>query len=357
MSNTSTINLKVTKTDESKINQVDFDNIPFGRVFSDHMLIANYSNGEWTDVEIKPFQNLSFHPAMSALHYGQSIFEGMKAYRGPNDEPILFRPKDNFERFNLSAKRMCMAQVPEEIFIDGLIQLIDLDRNWIPSKEGSSLYIRPVMFATDAYVGIKPSDNFTFMIFTCPVGSYYPEPISVKFEENFVRAAEGGVGAAKAAGNYAASLYPTQLAHNKGYRQLIWTDAKEHKYIEESGTMNIFFVVNNTLITPDTGRDTILKGITRRSVITLAQEMGYHVEERKIEVAEIVEALRQGELSEAFGAGTAATIAHISAIGFRDEHFELQTIENRPVANSLLNELNAIRLGKKEDLHNWVVKI
>jgi branched-chain amino acid aminotransferase len=357
MSNINTTVIKVTKNEHSKINQVDFDNIPFGRVFSDHMLVAHYSNGEWSSAEIMPFQNLQLHPAMSALHYGQAIFEGMKAYKGPNGEPLLFRPIDNFLRFNKSAERMCMAEVPEEIFMDGLKQLIELDQEWIPSKEGSSLYIRPYMFATDEYVGIKPSDNFTFIIFTCPVGAYYPEPVAVKIEENFVRAAEGGVGAAKAAGNYAASLYPNKQVMAEGYQQLIWTDAKEHKYIEESGTMNVFFVKDGKLVTPDTTRDTILKGVTRRSVITLAKQNGFEVEERRVEVKEVVEALENGRVSEAFGAGTAATIAHISAIGFRDKRFELPEISTRKISNTMLQQLNDIRLGRVEDTNNWVVKI
>ncbi|MBI1184186.1 branched-chain amino acid aminotransferase [bacterium] len=357
MAEINTLSIKVTKTESSKIHQVDLGNVPFGRVFADHMLVAHYRNGEWIDAEIKPFGNLSLHPATSALHYGQSIFEGMKAYKGANGEPLLFRPYDNFARFNKSAERMCMATVPEELFMDGLKQLVSIDRDWIPTSQGSSLYIRPFMFATDEYVGIKPSDNFTFIIFTCPVGAYYPEPISVKIEEYYTRAAEGGVGAAKAAGNYAASLYPNKLAVEQGYRQLLWTDAKEHKYIEESGTMNVFFVINGKLLTPDIGRDTILKGVTRNSVITLAREMGYEVDERKVEVAEVVQALENGSLTEAFGAGTAATIAHISAIGYRDNRFELPPIAERKVANGLLDRLNEIRLGMVEDTHGWVVRL
>lgn len=357
MSNINTTAIKITKTEHSKINQVDFDNIPFGRVFSDHMLVAKYSHGEWTSAEIMPFQNLELHPAMSALHYGQAIFEGMKAYKGPQGEPLLFRPFDNFLRFKKSAERMCMAEVPEDIFMDGLKQLIELDKDWIPNKEGSSLYIRPYMFATDEYVGIKPSDNFTFIIFTCPVGAYYPEPVAVKIEENFVRAAEGGVGAAKAAGNYAASLYPNKLVTEEGYQQLIWTDAKEHKYIEESGTMNIFFVIDGKLITPDTTRDTILKGVTRRSVIALAKDNDFIVEERRVEVAEVVQALEEGRVSEAFGAGTAATIAHISVIGYRNKRFELSEVSTRKISNAILAQLNDIRLGKAEDKKGWVVKI
>jgi len=356
MSEIKTEAINVTPTTQSRLAEVDINDVPFGKVFSDHMLIVTCKNGEWQTPEIKPFGAIEMHPAMSVIHYGQSIFEGMKAYKNVHGEVMLFRPEDNFNRFNESARRMCMTEVPREIFMDGLLELIRLDSNWIPTKEGSSLYIRPVMFATDEYVGIKPSDDYCFMIFTCPVGAYYPEPITVKIEEEYVRAAEGGVGAAKAAGNYAASLYPNKKAMEEGYRQLLWTDAKEHKYIEESGTMNVFFVIGDKLITPGTSRDTILKGITRRSVITLANDMGLTVEERPVEVAEVVDALKSGSLKEAFGAGTAATIAHISAIGYRGNRFELPPISERKIGNALLDQLTNIRLGLVEDKYGWVVK-
>ena len=321
------------------------------------MLIANFSNGEWQGAEIVPFGNISTHPAMSALHYGQSVFEGLKAYKNSLGQPVLFRPEENFLRFNKSADRLCMPDVPSDIFMSGLRELIKLDQDWIPTKEGSSLYIRPFMFATDEYVGIKPSDNFTFIIFTCPVGAYYAEPVSVKIEEHYVRAAEGGIGAAKAAGNYAASLYPNKLATEQGFRQLIWTDAKEHRYIEESGTMNVFFEIDGTLVTPDTSRDTILKGITRKSVIELAKDMGIKVEERRVEVAEVINALRNGTLTDAFGAGTAATIAHISEIGFREDRFVLPSVGERKVSNGILNRLNDIRLGNVADPYGWVFEV
>jgi len=356
MSETNTEAIKVTRVANSKLPQVDLDDVPFGRVFSDHMLIAYCRGGEWQAPEIVPFGPIPMHPAMSVIHYGQSVFEGLKAYKNNQGEAMLFRPEDNFNRFNESAERMCMSTVPREIFMDGLMELIRLDQDWIPTKEGSSLYIRPVMYATDEYVGIKPSDDYCFMIFTCPVGAYYPEPITVKIEEHYSRAAQGGVGAAKAAGNYAAALYPSKLAAEDGYRQLLWTDAKEHKYIEESGTMNVFFVKDGKVITPDTSRDTILKGVTRRSVVTLAKEMGYEVEERAITVEEVVAGLRDKSLTEAFGAGTAATIAHIAGIGFRDEHFELPPIAERKVGNALLEKLTSIRLGHEPDVHGWVMK-
>ena len=349
--------LRIQRVENSRINEVDFNNIPFGRVFTDHMLVAEYKDGKWNDAAIMPFGSLQLHPATTALHYGQAVFEGMKAYKTVSGEAVLFRPEENFKRLNKSAKRLCMAEVPSEIFLDGLYKLIDIDKEWIPSKEGSSLYIRPVLFATDEYVGIKPSDNFLFVIFCSPVGAYYSDPLPVLIEEHYVRTAEGGVGAAKAAGNYAASLLPTKQAMEKGYKQLLWTDARTHSYIEESGTMNVFFVIDGKLLTPATDRDTILEGITRRSVIQLARDMGYSVEERAVRVDEVVEALRNGSLTEAFGAGTAATIAHLSAIGFRDEHFDLPPVENRTIANSLLERLDAIKTGKAEDPYGWLVSI
>ena len=349
--------LRIQKVENSRINEVDFNNIPFGRVFTDHMLVAEYKNGKWEDASIRPFGSLPLHPATTALHYGQAVFEGMKAYKTMDGEAVLFRPEENFNRLNKSARRLCMAEVPAEIFLDGLYKLIDLDRNWIPEKSGSSLYIRPVLFATDEYVGIKPSDNFLFVIFCSPVGAYYSEPLPVLIEEKYVRAAEGGVGAAKAAGNYAASLLPTKEAMEKGYKQLLWTDAKTHSFIEESGTMNVFFAINGSLLTPATDRDTILEGITRKSVIQLARDMGYSVEERAVSVAEIVEALRNGTLTDAFGAGTAATIAQLSAIGYRDEHFELPPVEDREISNALLERMSSIKTGRTEDPYGWLVRV
>lgn len=355
MSDVKNLDLSITKIKESRIADVDFNNIPFGQVFSDHMFVADYKDGKWGKPRIQPFEGFHMHPATSVLHYGQAIFEGLKAYKTVHGDPVLFRPDENFKRFNKSAERMCMVSVPEEFFIDGLRELIKLDKDWIPTKDGSSLYVRPFMFATDEYVGIRPSENYKFIIFTSPVGAYYPEPIKVKIEEHFSRAAEGGTGAAKTAGNYAASLYPSKLAAQEGYRQLIWTDAKEHKFIEESGTMNVMFVIDGKILTPSTEQDTILKGITRKSVIQLAKDHGYQIEERRVEVEEVVQAARDGRLQDAFGAGTAATIAHIKGIGFRDEYFELPPVAVRNISNDLLAKLNAIRLGETDDPYGWVI--
>ena len=232
--------IKIEKTQHSRINEVDFENIKFGREFSDHMFSMDYIDGAWRNLEIKPYQDLTFSPAMSALHYGQSIFEGLKAYRS-GDKVLTFRAKDHFARMNRSAKRMCIPQIPEDLVMDALNTLLSLDKKWVPTGEQNSLYIRPFLFATDEYVGIKPSATYKFIIFTCPVGNYYSEPLRVKIETDYTRAIPGGVGEAKCAGNYAASLYPAKLAQEQGFHQLVWTDAKEDKYIEESGTMNIQF--------------------------------------------------------------------------------------------------------------------
>ena len=353
----STYKIITKRTDNSQLNKVDWENLPFGKVFSDHMLVMDYKAGEWGSPEIVPFESIQLHPATSAIHYGQSIFEGLKAYRTIDDEVAIFRPDMNAKRFAASCKRMCMPEFPTDLFEQCVKELVNFDRDWIPKKEGYSLYIRPFMFATDDYIGIKPSDQYKFMIFTCPVGAYYAEPLNVKIEEKFTRAAEGGVGRAKTAGNYAASLYPAELGKAEGYHQLVWTDGKNHEYIEESGTMNIMFVIDGKLITPSEKSDTILPGITKRSVIELAQDWGMEVEERPIKVTEVIEAIKNGTLTEAFGAGTAATIAQIKMIGFRDEKFELPSVADCDFSNKVYHQLDNIKIGKLEDKFNWVVKL
>jgi branched-chain amino acid aminotransferase len=349
---TNTLDIDIQKTVKSRISEVDFENIPFGKVYSDHMFIAEYSNGKWGNFHIRPYGNLSLSPANSAIHYGQSIFEGMKAYKTVDGQVNIFRPHENFRRINHSAERMCMPEIPEELFFGGMESLINLDKDWIPEKKGTSLYVRPYMFATDEYIGIKPSDNYVFIIFTCPVGAYYSKPVNVKIETKYTRAIEGGTGSAKAAGNYAASLYPAKLAQAEGYHQLIWTDGKDHKFIEESGTMNLMFMASDTIYTAPTG-DTILKGVTRDSVLTLARDWGVKVDERPIEVRELVDACRSGKIQDAFGTGTAATIAHIANIGYENERFELPPVENREFSNKVLETLEGIKHGSIEDKFNW----
>jgi len=351
-----TLDISIKKTAASKISEVDFNNIPFGRIYADHMFMADYKNGEWSDLRIQPYENLSMAPASSVIHYAQSVFEGLKAYKNKDGDTIIFRPDANAKRLNKSAERLCIPEVPEELFMAGLTALLKLDEAWIPTREGTALYIRPFVFAMDDYIGIKPSDTYRFMIITSPVGSYYSEPVKVKIESDFTRAADGGTGYAKAAGNYAGSLYPAKLAQEAGYHQLIWTDGKEHKYIEESGTMNVMFVVNDTLITPETG-STILKGITRDSVLTLARDWGMKVEERKVSVQEIIEAAANGTLKEAFGAGTAATIAHIQLIHHDGTDYELPPTEAREFSNKVLQALDDIKSGHSQDKHNWLYTI
>ena len=341
---------------KSRIDEVDFNNLAFGRSFADHMLIAEYANGAWQSMTIQPYGPLSYQPAMMSIHYGQSIFEGMKAYRSKKGEVLIFRPEENLKRFNKSALRMCMPEVPEEIFLGGLKQLIELDNAWVPEKEGCSLYIRPFMFATDEYVGVSPSTTYKFIIFNCPVGSYYTKPLRVRVETEFIRAAKGGVGFAKNAGNYGGSLYPTVQANKAGYDQIIWTDAATHQYVEEAGTMNLLFIINGVLVTAPTG-DTILDGVTRKSVIQIAKDWGVEVQERLLSVKELVEGISSGAVTEAFGAGTAAVIAPIQTIGFDGKDYELPARQESDFSAKVFNEISQIRLGEIDDTRGWIYKI
>ena len=343
----------VTKTSDSKIKYFDWDHLDFGKNFSDHMFLMEYKDGAWSQGEIVPFANLTMHPAMSAIHYGQSIFEGLKANRTVNNEISIFRPDMNAKRFNESAERMCMPTIPEDLFVEAIRQLVALDDEWVTFREGHSLYIRPFMYATDELVGIRPSRTYKFLIITTPVGHYYSEPVNVKIEKSYTRAASGGVGRAKAAGNYAASMYPAMQAQKEGFHQLVWTDAAEHKYIEESGTMNIVFQIGDKLITPDENHDTILRGITKRSVFEIAEKWGVEVEERMITVAEIIEAAKNGSLKDAFGAGTAATIAPIAMIGYEDEKYVLPPVEERLLSNKIKKYLGDLKTGRIADEFCW----
>jgi branched-chain amino acid aminotransferase len=352
-----TVTINVSKTQNSRLSSVDWDNLPFGKVFSDHMLVMDFTNGEWQVPEIIPFDTLDLHPATSAIHYGQSVFEGMKAKKTVDGGVLLFRPEMNAKRFSESCKRMCMPEIEEELFLELVKRVVEVDRNWVPNKEGYSLYIRPFMFATDNFIGIKPSENYKFIIFTCPVGVYYTSPVNVKIEEYYSRAAIGGVGRAKTAGNYAASLYPAKKGREEGFHQLIWTDCVEHKYIEESGTMNVVFIIDGKMITPSEDTDTILKGVTKRSVVEIARHWGIEVEERKVTVEEIITALRDGRIQDAFGAGTAATIAPIAKIGFRGDLFELPPLESRELSIKIKAYLSDLKSGKIEDEMNWCVRV
>jgi len=350
------IQSSIQLTKNSRLPQVNWENLPFGRLFSDHMFCMDFNDGSWSDPKIIPYGDIKLSPASSALHYGQSCFEGMKAHRNIKGEIVLFRPYENAKRFNSSNTRMCIPEINENIFVNSILELIAIDKKWVPENLEHSLYIRPFIFATDPYIGIKPSDSYRFMIFTCPVGSYYTDPVPVKVETHYSRAVQGGTGFAKAAGNYAAALYPAMLAAKEGYRQLIWTDANEHKYIEEAGTMNVMFVINDILITPFTG-DTILNGITRKSVVEIANDWGIEVQERKIEVNEIFEALKNGTLTEAFGAGTAATIAPISSIAINGDNYKIPESKDHHFHSKVLKYLSEYKMGKHPDKFNWIVKV
>ncbi len=354
---TKTVEIEIKKVKNSRVATLDFENLNFGREFSDHMLVMDYANERWGIPKIIPFDNISIHPATSALHYGQSIFEGMKAFRNKENDVFLFRPDKNITRMNESCERMCMPKIPENVFMEGLKTLIALDKGWIPNTSNGSLYIRPYLFATDEYIGIKPSESYKFIIFTSPVGEYYSEPLKVKLETKYTRAANGGVGRAKTAGNYAASLYPAKLAQKQGFQQLLWTDGASHKYIEESGTMNVCFVIDGVLVTPSEESDTILKGITKRSVIEIAKYWEMKVEERKVSVQEIIESVESGSLTEMFGVGTAATIAEIIVLNANGENYELNPIENRKFSLKVKNFLIDLKKGSVDDPFGWVMKL
>ncbi len=351
-----TMDMQITKVKRSKIKDLDFENLPFGKYFSDHMLEADYVNGEWQNVSIKPYQPIMFEPSLVALHYGQAIFEGIKAYKNPAGEAFIFRPYDNFKRFNLSAERMQMPVIPEEIFIEGMRTLIDIDKDWIPAKEDYSLYIRPVMFATDTAIGVKPSETYKFLILLSPTGPYYAQPMKIYVEEKYTRAAPGGVGFAKNAGNYGGSMYATAIAKKQGYDQVLWTDCLEHKWLHEVGTMNIFFIIGNKAITPSLDEGTILDGVTRSSAMTILEELGFTVEERRINIDEVIEAYKKGTLTEVFGTGTAATISPIKELKYKDFVMEFDTNgwKTAPQVKKILTE---IREGKREDKYGWLFKV
>lgn len=348
--------INITKVETSKLKDISLENLPFGRFFTDHMLEADYENGEWKNVEIKPYQPLLMEPSLAALHYGQAIFEGVKAYKDENGEAAIFRPFDNFKRFNISAERMNMPVVPEEIFIEGMRMLIELDKNWIPSMPDHSLYIRPFMFSSDPIIGVKPSDTYKFLIILSPTGPYYSAPMRIYVEEKYTRAAPGGVGYSKNAGNYGSSMLATAMAKKQGYDQVLWTDAFEHKYLQEVGTMNVFFVIGNKAITPSLEDGTILAGVTRDSAITVLSEMGLEVVEEKISIDELIDAHKSGQLREVFGTGTAATISLIKELKYKDYimHFDTDSWKTAP---ELKQRLNAIRNGKVADTHGWMYKI
>ena len=347
--------ITIEKAKDSKIDQVDFDNLAFGSVFSDHMLVCDYKNGAWEAPKIIPYGPLSLEPSAKIFHYGQSIFEGMKAYKDDNNDIFLFRPTDNHNRLNVSAKRMAIPELPQEYFMEGLKTLLKLDEKWIPQAPGSAMYIRPFIFASGKGFHASPADEYKFLICLAPSGPYFSGKVKVLIEETYSRSANGGVGYAKAGGNYAGQFYPTQLAIKKGYSQVIWTDDNTHENIEEAGAMNIFVRIGDTLITGPTS-DRILDGITRKSVLEIAAAEGIQTQVRNITVTEVVDAAKNGSLKEMFGAGTAAVISPITAFGFREVDYDLPELENS-YATMLKKRITDIQYNRAEDEFGWRVKL
>ena len=343
--------ISVKKIEKSRINEVDFENLVFGKDFSDHMFECDYIDGEWQNPVIRPYGDLTISPAAKVFHYGQAVFEGMKAYKDDNGKVFLFRPDQNQQRINKSSKRMAIPEFPKELFFEALHKLLELDRDWVKPGIGNSLYIRPFVIASQAGVSASHSDRYKFMIIQSPVNAYYSGDVKVEIAEHYSRSANGGVGAAKAAGNYGAQFYPTNLARERGFQQIIWTDADEHKYLEEAGTMNVFFRINDTLITAPTS-DRILDGVTRKSLIKLAERDGIDVEVRPIEVSELLEAAKNASLKEIFGAGTAAVISPVSAFGYKGEIFDLPPTAGGYSAK-FKKELTDIQYNRSEDPFGW----
>jgi branched-chain amino acid aminotransferase len=349
------MDITITKTQQSRLPEIDFDNLHFGRMFSDHMLEMVYRDGEWQQPEIKPYGPITFEPSMQALHYGQAIFEGMKAYYSNDSTINLFRPADHHKRLNNSARRLCMPEIDEQTFLRGLEELLKLDFKWVPKTHGHALYIRPFMFASEEYLAAKESEEYRFFVITSPVAAYYNEgfnPVKLTTTENFVRAVKGGTGEAKAAGNYGGSFLPARQAQKNGYTQVLWLDAIEHKYIEEVGTMNIFFLMGDKLISPKLG-GSVLPGITRRSVLAVAKEWGFEVEERRITIDEVFEAHQDGELKEVFGSGTAAVISPVGLIHHNGKTITLDQEKIGPFAKKMFDTITGIQYGKMEDSYGW----
>jgi branched-chain amino acid aminotransferase len=349
---TLTDSISVERVKQSRLSEIDFNNLGFGNHISDHMLVADYKDGRWHEAKIMPYANMMMSPAMLSLHYGQSVFEGMKAFKNSEGVITIFRPERHHKRLNRSLERMCMPLVSEEFFVNSLSALIEVDADWIPTNEGSSLYLRPFVFASEAKLGVKVADEYKFIIMTSPVGPYFSKPVKVKVEEQFVRAAEGGTGFAKCAGNYGGAFYPTMLAQKQGYDQVLWTDAKDHAYIDESGAMNVMFVLNGKLVTPKLSTS-LLDGVTRDSILTLASSLGIEKEERRVSVAEIEEAFKNGTITEAFGVGTAAVVSQIAVISIHGKDYSLPAIDNSSFQLRVKKKLNDIRMGVEADAHGW----
>lgn len=346
--------IKETINHSGREKNIDLNTSIMGTVFTDHMFICDYENGQWNNPRIEPLTTIPTHPAAMALHYGQAIFEGLKATLGKDDTPLLFRPEDNAHRLNFSADRMGMPAFPEDLFVEGLKRLVAIDKEWVPTNDGTALYLRPFMYADEAFIGMRAATKYKFIIFASPSGPFFSKPIKLYAETQYIRAANGGTGEAKAAGNYAAAIRPTEMAKQNGYDQVLWLDAQNFEYVQEAGTMNIFFKIAGKVVTPNLS-GSILSGITRLSVIDLLRDKGFEVTERPIAMAEILEASKNGTLEEAWGAGTAVSIAPIAAIGYKDTVIEFP--ESNTVAKDLKATMDGIKTQKIEDKFGWIIPV
>jgi branched-chain amino acid aminotransferase len=346
--------ITTTKVQQSKVSSVDINNISMGVSFTDHMFVCDFENGCWNNARIEPLSLIPTHPASMALHYGQAIFEGMKVTLGKDGSPLLFRPHDNAARFNFSARRMGMPEMPEDLFMEALLQFVTLERSWIPNQEGSALYLRPFMYADEPFIGMRAANKYKFIIIASPAGPFFSKPIRLYAETHFIRAAAGGTGEAKAAGNYAAAILPTEMAKKNGYDQVLWLDPVHFEYVQEVGTMNIFFKIGSKFVTPNLN-GAILNGITRLSVIELLRDWGYVVEERLISMNEIAEAAANNTLEEAFGAGTAVSIAPIERIEYKGQMINLPLAA--AVGERVKKALTDIKTQKIDDKFGWLVSV
>jgi branched-chain amino acid aminotransferase len=340
----------------SRLGEVDFSNLPFGSIFGDHMLVAAHRDGHWSDAALRPYGPLSLPPSINALQYGLAVFEGLKAFRTVDDRVVLFRPEENARRLRASCRRLALPELPEALVLDGLKQLVARDRGWVPDADAGSLYIRPIVFATDEDIRVRPAASCLFVVFTCPVGPYYAEPLRLLATTRYVRAFPGGTGDVKPGGNYAVAFRAEREAQEQGYHSVLWLDGIERRYVEECGVMNAFFVLDGVPVTPNlTG--TILPGVTRDSAITLLREMGVPVEQRPIAIDELIAAHERGALWECFGTGTAATVAHVAAIGYDGVELVLPAVEQREIGPALLERFARLRSGRDEDRHRWLVPV
>ena len=353
---TLTSSIRIDRAARSRVDEVDLAKVQFSSVFSDHMFTAEFEGGHWSDGRIQPYGPIPLPPSSSALHYGISVFEGMKAHKSADGRPLLFRPIENARRLQRSAARLAMPAVPEALFLDGLRELVRLDRAWIPPADAGALYIRPFLFSTDPSLRVKPADRYKFMILTFPFGAYFSAPVDVLVCERYVRAFPGGTGDTKPAGNYAATLLAEQEARDAGFNSVLWLDALEHRYIEECGVMNVFFVIGEEVVTPFLS-GTILPGITRDSVITLLRDLGHPVKEERIAIDEVFRSHQRGELRECFGTGTAATVSHVGRIRYNAETIELPPVSQRKVGPVVREKLLAIMTGRQPDVHGWVEQL